>query len=105
MDGEAGRILLLAAEPSTRLGLDDRHPVVAHRERSLHGRVDVVRALERPVDGYAAVVARNRDDCLRLDVQLLLVAEPVGTLDDEVRLRESRLQVAPGDLVPGEHAI
>ena len=54
------------------------------RERALERRVDVVRALHRAVDGDAAVGAGHGDHRVVLDVQLLLVADAVLALDDEV---------------------
>ena len=33
------------------------------------------------------------------------MADPVGSLDDQVRLGEPRLEVAPGDVVLGEHMV
>ena len=41
-------------------------------------------------------VARHGDHRVVLDVQLLLVADAVGALDHQVRLREARLDVARG---------
>ncbi len=94
------RVVLLAAERAARLLLDHDDLV----GRQVHGpdqrRVHVVGALERAVDLDGAVLARDRDHRLRLDVRLLLVAGPVGALDDEVGGREARVEVAPCDLEP-----
>ena len=54
------RELLLAAEPAAGLGLDDPRLRVVDAEAALERRVDVVRALERAVDGDAAVLASGR---------------------------------------------
>ena len=74
-------------------------------ERLAHRLVDVVGALERAVDGDAAILAGHRDHRVVLDVELLLVADPVLALEDDVGLGEARLEVAPADLVLGEHVI
>ena len=57
---------------------------------ALQRLVDVVRALERAVDGDAAVLARDGDHRVVLDVELLLVADPVLALEDEVGRGERR---------------
>ena len=59
MERDDRRVLLLAAEPAAGLGLDDPRLLVVDAEAALERRVDVVRALERAVDGDAAVVARG----------------------------------------------
>ena len=90
MDGHDRGVLLLAAEAAAGLGLDDDRLAVGERERALERGVDVVRALERAVHGDAAVVPRDGDHPLVLDVQLLLVADPVRALDDQVGGGERR---------------
>ena len=62
-------------------------------ERSLERLVDVVRALQRAVDDDPAVLAGHGDHRVVLDVQLLLVADPVGALDDQVGGGEPRVKV------------
>ena len=105
MDRKARGVLLLAAKPAARLRLDDDAPAVIQCECPLHRRVDVVRALERSVHRDAAVRAGNGDDPLGLDVQLLLMADTVGALDDEVCLRQARLDIAARDVVRGEGVV
>ena len=78
MERDDARVLLLAAEPAAGLGLHHDGELVAHAQRALHRLVDVVRALERAVDGDTPVLARDGDHRLVLDVELLLVADPVG---------------------------
>ena len=51
MQRDDRRVLLLAAEPAAGLGLDDPGLLVVDAEAALERRVDVVRALERAVDG------------------------------------------------------
>ena len=99
------RVLLLPAEPATGLGLDDTRLRLVHREAPLQRGVDVVRALERAVDGDAAVVGGHRDHRVVLDVELLLVTDPILALEDEVGRGEGRLGVARRQLVGGEHVI
>ena len=98
VDREQRGIVLLAAEPAARLLLDDDDAGAVEAERALQRRVDVVRALERAVDDHPAVVARDRDHRLGLQVQLLLVTGPVGSLEHQVGAREARLQVTLDDL-------
>ena len=64
--------------------------------------VDVVRALHRAVDGDPAIRPGHRDHRLVLDVQLLLVADAVLALDDQVGLREAALDVDPWPREVGE---
>ncbi len=67
--------------------------------------MDVVRALERAVDGHPAVLGRHRDHRVVLDVQLLLVADAVLAFEDQVCGRERRLRVAAGQLVGRERMV
>ena len=84
------RELLLATEPAAGLRLDDPRRIVVEPEAALERPVQVVRALERAGDGDAAALGRDGDHRVVLDVQLLLVADPVLALDDEVRGRRGR---------------
>ena len=93
------RVLLLATEPAAGLGLDDPGLAAIDGEAALERRVDVVRALQRAVDDDPAVLARDRDHRVVLDVQLLLVADAVLALEDEVGGREGRLGIAVTELV------
>ena len=102
MERDHRRVLLLAPEPAAGLGLDDARLAVVDREAALQRRVDVVRALERAVDGDPAVARRDRDHRVVLDVQLLLVTDPVLALEDEVGGGEGGVRVADGHLVGGE---
>ena len=102
MDGQHGRVLFLAAEAAAGLRLDDPDLLDRQAERAPERRVDVVRALERAGDRDPAVRFRGRDHRLRLDVDVLLGTDPVGPFHDQVGLGEARLEVALGDLVPGE---
>ncbi len=74
-------------------------------EAALERGVDVVRALERAVDRDPAVGRRDRDHRVVLDVQLLLVADPVLALEDEVGGRERRVGVAGRELVGREEGV
>jgi hypothetical protein len=49
VESDHRRVLLLAAEPASRLGLDDARLAVVDAESDLERRVDVVRALQRAV--------------------------------------------------------
>ena len=91
LEREEGRVkpdhrreLFLAAEPATGLGLDHACRLVVEPEAAFERRVQVVRALERPGDRDAAAVGRDRDHRVVLDVELLLVPDPVLALEDEV---------------------
>ncbi len=105
VDREDRRVFLLAPEPATRLRLDDLRLLVVELERALQRLVDVVRALERAVDGDPAVLPGHRDHRVVLDVELFLVADPVRPLEDEVGIGEAFVQVARGDLVMGEDVV
>ena len=102
MQRDDRRVLLLAAEAAAGLRLHDDRQLVAHLQRPLHRLVDVVRALQRAVDGDAAVLARDGDHRLVLDVQLLLVADPVGALDHQLGGGHCRGRIATRDRVVGE---
>ena len=89
--GNHRRILLFPAEAAARFGLDD--PDLLRRETEQHGQraMDVVGTLQRPVQRDAAIF-RNRDDAVRLDVELLLVTGAVLALDDQIRLGHSLVE-------------
>ena len=57
------------------------------------------------MDGHAAVLARDRDHRVVLDVELLLVADPVLALEDEVGGREGGVGVAAAELVGREDVV
>ena len=103
MDGQDRRVLLLATEAAAGLRLDDLRAGVVETERPLERPMDVVRALERAVDGHPAVRPRHRDHRVVLDVQLLLVAHPVLALDDDVGGGHRGIDLAALDRVAGEH--
>jgi hypothetical protein len=105
MQGEDARVLLLAAEAAAGLRLHHDGELVAHGQGALHRLVDVVRALQRAVDGDAAVLARDGDHRLVLDVQLLLVPDAVRALDHEVGPGHGGRGVARLDGVVRELAI
>ena len=105
VDGQHGRVLLLAAEAAAGLGLDDADLRDRERERAGEGGMDVVRALQRARDGDAAVRGRDGDHRLGLDVDVLLGPHPVLALDHQVGLAEPGVEVAPGDLVAGERLL
>ena len=106
VEGDDRGVLLLAAEPAARLGLDDPRLFVVQAERPLQRLVDVVRALERAVDRDAAVLARDRDHRVVLDVELLLVADPVLALEDRgPPSAKPAVEVARRDLVVGEDVV
>ena len=54
------------------------------------------------MDDNAAILAGHRDHRLVLDIQLLLVADPVLALKDQVGAREAGIEIAPGHVVLGE---
>ena len=95
MERDDRRELLLATEPAAGLGLDDPRLAVVDAEAALERGVDVVRALERAVDGHAAVLARDRDHRVVLDVELLLVTDPVLALEDRGRRPRTRHRGRP----------
>jgi len=99
------RVLLLAPKAAAGLLLDDPCLDRVEAQRPLERLVDVVRALHRAVDDDAAVLAGHRDHRLVLDVQLLLVTDPVHALEDEVGLGEARGDIALRNLVLGEHVV
>ena len=99
------RVLLLATEPAAGLRLDDARLPIVDAESALERGVDVVRALERAVDGDPAICRRDRDHRVVLDVQLLLVADPVLALEDEVGGRERRVGIAGRQLVGREEGV
>ena len=101
VNGQHGRVLFLAAEGAAGLRLDDPDLLDRQAERAPECRVDEVGALERAGDRDPAVRCRSRDHRLRLDVDVLLGTDAVGSFDDQVGLGEARLQVALGDLVAG----
>ena len=105
VEGDDRWVLLLAAEAAAGLGLNDPGLLVGQAQRPLQRLVDVVRALERAVDCHAAVLAGDRDHRIVLDVELLLVTDAVLALDHEVRLGESALEVARGDVEVGEDVV
>ena len=86
-------IFLLAAEPAACLGLHDTNLVVRKAQEHPQRAVNVVGALERAVHGDSAVL-RHRDDAVRFDVELLLEADAIFPLDDDVRLRETAREVS-----------
>ncbi len=57
------------------------------------------------MDRDPAVLAGQRDHRVVLDVQLLLVADPVRALDDHVGGGERGVHVAPAELEVGEHDV
>ena len=98
--------LLLAAEPAAGLGLDHAGGSVVEAEAALERRVQVVRALERARDGDAAALGRHGDHRVVLDVELLLVADAILALEDDVGGGERRLDVVAGlDRVLGEDVV
>ncbi len=105
VEGDDRGIFLLATEPAAGLGLDDLGLRVGELERALQRLVDVVRALQRAVDCDPAILARHGDHRVVLDVELLLVADAVRPLEDEIGLGEADVQVAGRDLVVGEDVL
>ena len=98
MQRHHGGVLLLAAEPAAGLRLDHHGLGIGQVEGARHGSVDVVRTLARPVNRDAAVGVGDGDHGLVLDVELLLVTDPIGPFDHQLGLGEARLEVAPCDL-------
>ena len=105
MEPDHRRVLLLATEPAAGLRLDDSGLDIVHPEATLQRAVDVVRALQRAVNGHAAVVGRDGDDRVVLDVELFLVTDAVLALEHEVGGGESGVRVALGDVVGGEDVL
>ena len=96
--GDHRRVLFLAAEAAAGLRLHDADLVARQPEQHHQRAVHVVRALHRsvhgdPVDVVRHAVARHGDDAVRLDVELLLVPDPVLALDDDVGEREAVVDV------------
>ena len=105
MEGDDRGVLLLAAESAARFGLDDHRLGIGQVQRPLQRPVDVIRALHRAVDLDPAVGAGDRDHGLVLDVQLLLVADPVLALDHDLGRVKAGLHVALDELEVGELAL
>ena len=105
VEGDDRGVFLLTTKTTARLGLDDHGLDIGQVQGPLQGAMDVVRALHRTVDFDSAVEARDRDHGLVLDVQLLLVADPVLALDHDVRCGQPRLHVALGQLEMRELAV
>ncbi len=98
--------LLLAAEATAGLGLDDAGGLIVEAQTALQGRVEVVRALQRARNGDAATVGGFGDHRVVLDVQLLLVTDAVLALEDDVGAGEGGLDVGPRfDRVLGERVV
>ncbi len=98
--------LLLAPEPATGLRLDHAGRFVVEAQPALEGCVQVVRALQRARDGDAATFGGLGDHRVVLDVQLLLVADAILALEDDVGAGERGLDVGPGfDRVLGERVV
>ena len=57
------------------------------------------------MDRHLAVLTRDRDHRVVLDVQLLLVPDPILPFEDHVRGGEAGVEVAVGDLVAGEEMV
>ena len=96
MRGEDRRVLLLAAEPASRLGLDHADVLRREAEHDAQRLLHVVGALKRSVDRDAAALG-DGDDPVGLDVDVLLVADPVLAFDDLVSEPEPGLDVALAD--------
>ncbi len=99
------RELLLAAEPAAGLGLHHACCLIVEPEPALERGMEVVRALQRAGDGDAAAFGRDGDHRVVLDVELLLVPDPVLAFEDEVRGRERRIGVTAIDRVTGEDVV
>ena len=98
--GDHRRIFFLAAEAAAGLGLHDADLVARQAEQHHQRAVHVVRALHRAVDGDAVAIVRHAvaghgDDAVGLDVELLLVPDPVLAFDDDVGERRSRPSTSP----------
>jgi hypothetical protein len=102
MEGDHRGVLLLAPEAAAGLRLDHPRRSIVQPQPPLEGHVDVVGALHRTVDGHPAVRLGDGDHGLVLDVELLLVADPIGPLEDQVGRLEAGGQVALRQLVVGE---
>ncbi len=102
MAGDDRRIVLLASEPATGLGLDDADALGGPAQEDAEGLVHVVRALQGPIHGDP-IGLRDRDHPVRFDVELFLVPRAVLPLDHEVRLAEPCGEVTLGDRDPLEH--
>ena len=97
LDGQ----VLLAAEPSTNEGAADPDPVVRHSDR-VRDRPEVLDHLRRDADVDDAVLVQPREAHLGLEEGVLLERRAEGVLDDEVRSREARVEVALADPAFGD---
>ena len=93
MAGQHRRVFFLAAEPAAGFGLHDAHAVGRQLQQHDQRLVDVVRALQRSVDGHLAV-AGHGDHAVGLDVELFLVAGAVLAFDHDVGLAEAAIEIA-----------
>ena len=105
MERDQRGVLLLATEPAAGLGLDHASAAVVEAQPSLERGMDVVRALERAGHRHAAVVTGDGDHRVVLDVELLLVADAVLALEDQVGGGEGSVRVAGRELVGGEDVV
>jgi len=105
MEPDHRRVLLLTAEPTAGLSLDDARLAVVDREPDLQRGMDVVRALQRAVDRHPAILPRHGDHRVVLDVELFLVADAVFALEDQVGRPEGRVRITGRQLVLGEQVI
>ena len=99
------RVVLLAPEPATRDRLDHAHLLRRQGEHALQGVVHEVGALERAAHHDAALGGALGDHAVVLDVELLLVPAAVDPLDHEIRVRETRHEVAVRDVVLLEEVV
>ena len=105
MQGEDRWVFLLASEATARFGLDHPRPIRGQTERLHHGFVHVVGALQRAVDRHATVLGRDRNHGVVLDVELLLVPDPVLAFQDDIGYREPGLQIPAPDLIACEFVV
>ena len=80
MGSEHGGVLFFASKTSACGGLDHVDSFVSeHRFEGLH---DVEGTLHGADEGESAILTRHCDHSLGLDIELLLMAHPVGATDD-----------------------
>jgi hypothetical protein len=86
------RVLFLPAEPATGLRLHHPNEFDGGSQKDRERLVDVVRALDRAVNGESPVLG-DRDDAVGLDIDVFLVPGLVRPFHDHVGLAESPVEL------------
>jgi len=103
--GDHRRELLLAAEGAADRLLPHADLLRGQAERFMEFVHHIIRTLQAAAQEHAAVLLRNGDHALRLDVELLLVARRVLAFDNEIGLGQPRGHVALDDGLAAEHVL